>query len=129
MKQLSKASLTVLVALMAVPVLSAKKAQPVLDWKTGVLWAYPDPCYDFLTFDRESFLIISKDIVYHVSHRTPIRRKPNVTEGGTVKYSMPDADFYLQDEDGRVFKLSVVKKESIPNAQERLKNGEPPCRP
>ena len=129
MKQPRRASQVLLLLGLAVPALFARKAQPVLDWKTAVLWASPDPCYDFLGFSRGSFVILDEDIVYHVSHRTPIGHKPNVTEGSAVKYAMPESDFYLQDEDGRVFKLTVVKKESIPNALERLKNGQQLCRP
>ena len=129
MRQPGRGSQVSLLIVLAVSALFARKTQPVLDWKDGILWASPDPCYDFLTFNRESFLIIGDDVVYHVSRRTPIGRKPNVTEGSAVKYSMPDNDFYLQDDDGRVFKLTVVKKGSIPNAQERLKSGQPPCQP
>ncbi|GEM_PF-3356727 len=44
-------------------------------------------------------------------------------------YATAQGDFFLQDEDGRVFKLSVVKKELDPNAQERLKTGRRPCQP
>ena len=109
--------------------LFARKAQPVLDWKTGILWASPDPCNDTSPFYKETFLIVRDDIVYHLAHSVLIGRKPNVTERGTVKFDMALGDFYLQDEDGRVFKLAVVKKELDPNAQEHLKSGKPPCQP
>lgn len=124
-----KRALLILLAVILTAALSAKKAQPVLEWKDGILWASPDPCNDFSGFNKESFLIIGDDILYHVSRRTPLGRKPNVTEHSPVKYTMADGEFYLQDEDGRVFKLSVVKKELIPKAEERLKNGQPPCLP
>jgi hypothetical protein len=77
--------------------------------------------------NRESFLIIGGDIVYHQSHNIPIGHKPNITERGPVKYAIAQGDPYLQDEDGRVFKLSVVKKDLNPDAQQRLKNGQRPC--
>ena len=115
---------------LAVSVSFAKKAQPVLDWKTGILWQSPDPCnYYEGVLDKESFLIIGDDLVYHVSHNFLIGHRPNVTEREPVKYAMDRGYFYLQDEDGRVFKLSVVKKELDPKAQERLKNGQRPCQP
>jgi hypothetical protein len=108
--------------------LVAKKERQVFDWKTGVLWAAPDPCFQNSGINRESFLIIGNDIVFHVSHGIRIRHKPNVTERGQIKYVMDRGDFYLQDEDGRVFKLNLLKKELDPDAGKRLQNGERPCR-
>ena len=119
----------VILCMLAVSVSSAKKAQPVLDWKTGILWQSPDPCnYYEGAFEKESFLIIGDDLVYHVS-RGFFGHKPNVTEREPVQYAIAGGYFYLQDEDGRVFKLSIVKKELDPKAQERLKNGQRPCQP
>jgi hypothetical protein len=42
----------------------------------------------------------------------PLRRnRPNVTVHGPVKYAMePGGKFYMQDEDGREFKMFVVEK-------------------
>ena len=108
--------------------MAAKKATRSLDWKAGILWASPDPCNRSSGAASESFLIIGDDIVFHVSHRAPIGHKPNVTERGQVKYAMDRGDFYLQDEDGRVFKLSLLKKELDPDAQKRLRSGQRPCR-
>jgi hypothetical protein len=39
-----------------------------------------------------------------------------------MRYAMALGDFYLQDENGRVFKLAVVKTELDPTARERLKS-------
>jgi hypothetical protein len=117
-----------LASILVAPVVSAKKAPPVLEWRDGILWASPDPCLEYSGFNRQTFLIIGGDIVYHVSHN-PIRHKPNVTEHAVVKYAMAEGDFYLQDEDGRVSKLSVVSKETIPDAHRRFANGEPTCQP
>jgi len=51
-----------LASALALPALSAKKAQPVLEWKSGILWASPDPCYDDEgVFSRESFLIVADE--------------------------------------------------------------------
>lgn len=116
------------VTLFAVSTVAAKKSQTVLEWKTGVLWGPPDPCSDSWDLYKKSLLIVGDDLVYHVT-RAPIGRKANVTEGSAVKYTMADGDFYLQDEDGRVFKLTLVKKEPDPKAQERAKSGKRPCQP
>lgn len=78
--QLRRTSLILLVGVMALPVLSAKKAQTALEWKTGFLWESPDACIDIWGVYRESFLIVGDDTLFHVSHRTPIRHKPNVKE-------------------------------------------------
>lgn len=118
-----------LVGVLAVPVLSAKKAQTALEWKTGFLWESPDACIDTWSLYRETFLIVDDDTLYHVSHRPSISHKPNVMERSTVQYAIADGDFYLQDEDGRVFKLAVVKKEVDPKAQERIQSGKQPCQP
>jgi hypothetical protein len=126
--QLARPSLVSLAILLAVSVSSAKKAQPVLNWKTGVLWESPDACNETSPIWKETFLILADDTLYHVAH-IPIRNKPNVTEGKPVKYDIAQGEFYLQDEDGRVFKLAVVKKELDPTAQERLTSGKHPCQP
>ena len=118
-----------LVSVLGVSIGSAEKAQPVvLDWKTGVLWESPDACNTTSPIWKQTFLILADDTLYHVAH-TPIRRKPNVTEGKPVKYDIAQGDFYLQDEDGRVFKLSIVKTEEDPTAQQRLKSGKQQCQP
>ena len=119
----------VLISVLAVAALSAKKAQPVLEWQTGFLWASPDPCNETSPFYKETLLIVSEDLLYHVAH-TPIRRHLNVTERGLVKFAMIQGDFFLQEDDGRVSKLSLVKKELLdPVARERLKNKKEPCQP
>jgi hypothetical protein len=107
---------------------AARKEKPVFDWKTGVLWASTDPCIQNSGINRESFLIIGDDIVFHVSHGIRIRHKPNVTERGQVKYAMGRGDFYLEDEDGQVFKLNLLKKVLDPDAGKRFQSGERPCR-
>lgn len=118
-----------LVSVLAVVAASAKKEQPVLEWKTGILWASPDLCNDDTPFYKETFLIVGDNLLYHVAH-TAIRHKPNVTELSTVKFARIQSDFYLQDEDGHVFKLSLVKKEPLdPASEERLKSRKRPCQP
>ena len=114
---------------MAVSLSSAKKTQPVLEWKDGIFWESPDPCLDSWDLFKKTYLIIGDGVVYHVSHRPPIGHKPNLTERSPVKYTMADGDFYLQDEDGRVFKLAVLKKELDPKVDEKLKSGKAPCEP
>ena len=125
-KPLRRISLTLL--WLTVSVASAKKAQPVLEWRTGILWESPDACNETSPVWKDTYLIVDADILYHVAH-LPLRRKPNVTERSTVKYALAQGGFYLQDEDGRVFKLSVVKTEQDPNAPERLKRHKQPCQP
>lgn len=121
--------LILLAGLLAVSLASAKKAQPALEWKTGFLWESPDGCDDTIPVWKQTFLILAEDnTLYHVAH-TPIRHKPNVTERSMVLYALIQGDFYLQDDDGRVFKLAVVKKEQDPKAQELLKSGRQPCQP
>ena len=127
--RLRRRLLILLVSVLPVPVLSAKKAQPVLDWKTGILWESPDACSDGALVWKETFLILADDIKYHVAHSILVGRKPNVTEGSMVQYAIAQGSFYLQDEDGRVFKLVLVKKEQDPTAQELLKSGKQPCQP
>lgn len=46
-----------------------------------------------------------------------------------MQYALADGDFYLQDEDGRVFKLAIVKQEADLKAEERIKSGKQPCQP
>ena len=124
-----RSSLLFLILILTAPSLFAKKSQPVLEWKTGILWASPDLCLDSdILFNRETYLIIAEDIVYHVRLGL-ISHKPLVTERGAVKYATAQGDFYLQDDDGRVFKLSVVKKELDPGALDRMNSGKRPCQP
>jgi hypothetical protein len=127
--QLRRAPLTALLCFSAISLLSAKKEQPVLEWKNGILWEAPDGCNDASPIWNETFLILGDDTLYHLAHSTLIGRKPNVTEGAAVQYAVAQGEFYLQDDDGRVFKLSVVKKEVDPKAQQRLKSGKLPCQP
>lgn len=127
--QLRRAALLLAVSIAGVSLSSAKKAQPVLDWKIGILWEAPDPCNDTAPIWKDTFLILGDDTLYHVAKSNLSRHKPNISEGGTVMYTIAQGDFYLQDEDGRVFKLAVVKKEQDPNAQEQLKRGKKPCQP
>ena len=124
-----RSSVLLLLLVLAVPDLFAKKSQPVLEWKTGILWASPDPCLDSdILFNRETYLIIADDVVYHVRLGL-MGHKPLVTERGAVKYATAQGDFFLQDDDGRVFKLSVMKKELDPGALDRMNNGKRPCQP
>ena len=118
-----------LAILLAVSVLSAKKTHPQLNWKTGILWESPDACIDNAVVWKETFLILSEDTLYHVAHSVVLSRKLNVTEGQPVKYAVAQGDFYLQDEDERVFKLAVLKKELDPAAREKFKSGKQPCQP
>jgi len=127
--QLRRTSLILLLGLLAVSLSSAKKTQPVLEWKTGILWELPDPCNETSPVWKETFLILGDDTLYHVARSSLVGRKPNVTEGQPVQYTIAQGDFYLQDDDGRVFKLAVVKKELDSNAQEQLKRGKRPCQP
>ena len=127
--QLRKAALLSAISILGVSLLSAKKEQPVLDWKTGVLWEAPDPCNETSPIWKDTFLILGDDTLYHVAKSNLGRHKPNVSEGAKVMYTMAQGEFYLQDEDGRVFKLEVVKKEQDPTAQELLKKGKKPCQP
>lgn len=127
--QVRRAALISLVGILSVSLASAKKAQTVLEWKTGVLWEAPDPCNETSPLWKDTFLILGDDTLYHVARSNFVRHKPNIREGSTVMYTIADGDFYLQDEDGRVFKLAVVKKEQDPTAQEQLKRGKKPCQP
>ena len=129
MLALRRTFLIALTAVLALPLVSAKKAQTALEWKTGFLWESPDACIDTWSLYRETFLIVGEDTLYHVSHRPPIVHKPNVTERSSVQYALADGDFYLQDEEGRVFKLAIVKQEMDSQAQERIKSGKLPCQP
>jgi hypothetical protein len=127
--RLRQTSLILLASLMAASVSSAKKAQPVvLNWKMGILWESPDPCNDTSPIWKETFLILADDTLYHLAH-TPVLHKPNVTEGKPVSYDIAQGDFYLEDDDGRVFKLSIVKKELDPTALERFNSGKLQCQP
>ena len=128
-EQLRRAALISLVSILGVSLSSAKKAQPVLEWKTGFLWEVPDPCNETSPLWKDTFLILGDDTLYHVARSNLVRHKPNIREGSTVMYTIAEGDFYLQDEDGRVFKLAVVKKEQDPTAQEQLKRGKKPCQP
>jgi len=121
--------LFILAGVLTALTLSAKKAQIVLDWKPGILWETPDACNEKSPVWKETFIVLAEDnTVYHLAH-TPLRRKPNVTEGKPVRWDVEEGDFYLEDEDGRVFKMGIVKKEMDPNAAERFKNGKQPCQP
>jgi len=121
--------LVLLVTATAVTVSSAKKAQPVvLNWKQGILWESPDACNETAPLWKETFLILADDTLYHLAH-TPILRKPNVTEVKPVSYDVAQDGFYLMDDDGRVFKLSVVKTETDPTALEQFHRGKKPCQP
>ena len=121
--------LVLLVSVLAVSVLTAKKAQPViLDWKMGILWESPDACNETSPIWKATFLILADDTLYHVVY-TPILHKPNVTERMSVRYVIANGDFYLEDQDGRIFKLSIVKNEQDPTAQERFKSGRQQCQP
>lgn len=127
---LRRAALLLVAGLLSVSGLSAKKAPTVLEWKTGFVWESPDACIDTWGLNKETFLIIGDDdTLYHVSRSTLVSRKANVTERATVKYAIANGEFYLQDEGGRVFKLSIVKTEVDLNAAERLRNGKQPCQP
>jgi hypothetical protein len=122
-------SRVLLIGVLTLSAASAKKAEPVLEWKTGIFWASPDLCNEISPFYKETFLIVGDNLLYHVAH-TPIRRKPNLTELTAVKFAMIQGDFYLQDDDGRVFKLSLVMKEPLdPASEERLKSRKRPCQP
>ena len=127
--QIRRAALISLVGILSVSLSSAKKAQTVLEWKTGVLWEAPDPCNETSPLWKDTFLILGDDTLYHVARSNFVRHKPNIREGSTVMYTIAEGEFYLQDEDGRVFKLAVVKKEQDPTAQEQLKRGKKPCQP
>ena len=127
--QARRAALISLVSILSVSLASAKKAQTVLEWKTGVLWEVPDPCNETSPLWKDTFLILGDDTLFHVARSNFVRHKPNIREGSTVMYTIADGEFYLQDEDGRVFKLAVVKKEQDPTAQEQLKRGKKPCQP
>ena len=116
------------VSALAVSALSAKKTPIVLDWKTGILWELPDACNTTAPIWKETFLILADDTLYHVEH-TPILRKPNVTEGKPVSYDIAQDGFYLKDDDGRVFKLSIVRTEIDPTAFARFHKGKQPCQP
>ena len=108
--------------------LSAKKAQVILDWKDGILWQTPDACNETSPAWKQTFLVLADDTVYHLAF-TPLLHKPALTEGKPIRYDIAQGDFYLEDEDGRVFKMAIVKKELDPTAQDRLKSGKPPCQP
>jgi hypothetical protein len=94
----------------------------------GILWESPDACNTTSPVWKETFLVLDGDTLYHVAH-TPLLHKPNVTEGKPVRYDVAQGDFYLEDEDGKVFKLSIVKKEEDPTAQDRFKRGKQQCQP
>ena len=128
-RQVRNAALVLAVSFLGVPLAPAKKAQTVLDWKTGVLWEMPDPCNETSPLWKDTFLILGDDTLYHVARSNFVRHKPNIHEGSAVTYTIAEGEFYLQDEDGRVFKLAVVKKEQDPTAQEQLKRGKKPCQP
>ena len=128
MHQSPKAQLF-LIILLAGSASAAKKPQPALDWKPGILWESPNACDETSPVYMDTFLILGDDTIYHLAHNNLIGRKPNVTERSAIMYAIDQGRFYLQDADGRVFKLSVVKKELDPQAQERLKNGKQPCQP
>jgi len=59
---------------------------------------------------------------------TSLLHKPKVTERKPVRYIISDQDFYMEDEDRKIFKLSV-KKEQNPTAAERFKSGNQQCQP
>jgi len=126
--RLRRSLLVVLLGTLSVPPAPARKARPVLDWKTGVLWETPDACNETSPVYKETFLILADDTLYHVAF-IPIRRKPNVTERREIKYDIIQGDLYLQDDDGHVFKLSIVKKEQDPAARQLLNSGKMPCQP
>lgn len=117
-----------LVSILAVSALSAKKEQPVLDWKNGILWETPDACNEKSASWKATFLILADDTLYHVAY-TAVLHKPNVTEGNPVRWDIEQGDFFLEDEDGRVFKMAIVKKEVDPAAQARFKSGKLACQP
>jgi hypothetical protein len=45
-------------------------------------------------------------------------RLPNVTVHGPIKYALEKGVFYIQDEDGQEFKLSVMEKSLIQSASQ-----------
>ena len=108
--QIPRISLILLVGFLCASASSTKKAQwlRLLDW------------------NKQTFLFLGDDIISHVA-RTAVSHKPNITEGQSVRYALAVSDFYLQDENGRVFKFAVVKTELDPTARERLKSGIRPC--
>src|SRR5215471_8606417 len=121
--------LILLASVFTVLIVSARKAHPViLDWKPAILWELPDACNVTAPIWKATFLILADDTLYHVEH-TPILRKPNVRERKPISYDIVEDGFYLKDDDGRVFKLSIVKTEVDPNALESFHKGKQPCQP
>lgn len=65
------------------------------------------------TVELEGYGIRGEDFEYMVS--MPVRKRmPNVTVHGKVKYRMENGDFYLLDDDGKEFKLIVLRKSALP---------------
>ena len=128
--QMPRISLVLLVGFLCASASSSKRTQwfRLLDWKTGILWESPNACDETSRIYKQTFLILGDDIIYHVAH-IAVLHKPNITKGQSVRYAVALPDFYLQDENGRVFKLAVVKTEPDPTSRERLKSGERPCQP
>jgi hypothetical protein len=125
------ALLTIVLATSAT--LFAAKAQR--DWKVGTLletdhvrepqqpastnvYVSPSP-YPNLNFNRvpttwQGFRIEGNG--YRLLVMCPVRRNhtPNVTVNGPLKYSMDKGKFYLLDEDGKEWEMTVLEKALIP---------------
>ena len=128
--QIPRISLILLVGFLCASASSTKKSEwlRLLDWKTGILWETPNACDETSRIYKQTFLILGDDIIYHVAH-IAVLHKPNIVEGQSVRYAVALGDFYLQDENGRVFKLAVVRAELDPTARDRLESGKRPCQP
>jgi hypothetical protein len=110
---------------------TAFAAKPMRDWKTGTLIESADEKevaganamqYGQMASARvaystlRGYVIRGADMVWMVSLRIPPAstfrhpKQPNVTINGPVKYAFEKGKFYLQDEDGYEFELTVMKK-------------------
>jgi hypothetical protein len=59
----------------------------------------------------------------YVVGRAEVGRNPNVTVNGPITYALEGTKFYILDDDGRVFQLSLSEKKLLAPSDEKSKGG------
>jgi hypothetical protein len=95
----------VMAGLLACGFMVAKKDR---DWKTGTLEDLYVAIYTIKADGYRYEVYFDQTTRQFMAHTVP-----NVTVHGPVRFAMEKGVFYLLDEDGREFRLSLVKKELL----------------
>jgi hypothetical protein len=123
---------SVLLLLLATATLAAGKHENDLDWKKGTLIAtqhtremagassghpYPDigpfrpPVNTSLAYRTwQQFTIEGEGYSYVVVCLIYRKHTPNVTVNGPIHYAMDKGKFYMLDDDGKYFEMTVLEK-------------------